>query len=147
MLVPVLNVNPGICNYEDFSASFCTVIQDDLDEPNPQMTLNYDELQSNEGVALNLTDSCKCLHAMLDTEKLIKKNDDLELKLLNLSKDLNLMRTSSTLSNDQAELLRIHERYNHVLSIADIQLLAASGKFPSRLSKCTRPVCATCCYG
>ena len=53
MLVPVLNVNPGIRNYEDFSASFCTIIQDDLDEPNPQMTLDYDDLQSNEGVALN----------------------------------------------------------------------------------------------
>ena len=44
MIVPVLNVNPGIHNFEDFSASICTVIQDYLDEPSPQMTLNYDEL-------------------------------------------------------------------------------------------------------
>ena len=120
MLVAVLNVNPGICNCQDFSASFCTAIQDDLDEPNPQMTLDYDDLQSNEGVALNATDSSTRLHALLDANKLIKKNDDLELKLLNLSKDLKLMSTASTLSKDQAELLRIHEHYNHVLSIADI---------------------------
>ena len=66
-------MNPGICNCEDFSVSFCTVIKDDLDEPNPQMSLDYDELQSNEGVALNSMDSSKRIHALLDAEKLIKK--------------------------------------------------------------------------
>ena len=66
-----------------------------------------------------------CLHALQDTEKLIKKNDDLELRLLNLSKDLKSISTESTLSNDQAELLQIRERHNHVLSVVDIQLLVA----------------------
>ena len=36
MLVPVLNVNPGIRNYVDFSASFCTIIQEDPDKPDPR---------------------------------------------------------------------------------------------------------------
>ena len=54
--------------------------------------------------------------------------------------------TASTLTRDQQELLRIHERCNHVTSVADMQLLSATSVFPKRLSKCTRPACATCCY-
>ena len=101
MLVPVLNVNPGIRNWQDFSDSFCAVIQNDPNEPNSHLALDYDELQSNDGVAFKSTDSSKCLNGLLDAERLIKKNDYLELKLLNLSKDLKLMSTTSTLSNDQ----------------------------------------------
>ena len=33
------------------------------------------------------------------------------------------------------------------MSVADTQLLAATGMFPKRLSKCTKPACATCYYG
>ena len=57
------------------------------------------------------------------------------------------MSTSSILSNDQAEMLRIHKRCIHTLSIAYIKFLSASVKFTSLLSKCTRPICATCCCG
>ena len=52
MLVPVLNVNPGIRNYQDFSASFCSIIQDQHDNNKSHLTLDYEELQSNESIAL-----------------------------------------------------------------------------------------------
>ena len=45
------------------------------------------------------------------------------------------------------ELPRLHKRHNNGISIAYVQLLASSGYLPKRLSKCTRPACATCCYG
>ena len=80
MLVPVLNVKPGIRNYQYFSASFCTIIQDQQDESEDHLTLDYEELRSNEGVALISIDLSKCLHLQLDPDKLINANDDLELK-------------------------------------------------------------------
>ena len=57
------------------------------------------------------------------------------------------MCTKETLDKNQLELLQLHERFNHVISIADLQLLAAAGHFPKRLSTCTSPVCTTCCHG
>ena len=56
-----------------------------------------------------------------------------------------MLGTKDALSKDQLEPLRTHEKFNHVVPIADIQLLDAAGHFPKRLSKCTRPACATCC--
>ena len=73
MMVPVHNLNPGIRNYQNFSASFFIVIQDRQKEPEDHLTLDYDELQSNEGVALQSTNSSKRLHALLDDKRLIKK--------------------------------------------------------------------------
>ena len=52
-----------------------------------------------------------------------------------------------TLLKDQIELLKIHERYNHVISITGIELLAAVGYFPKRLLNCTRLAYAIYCYG
>ena len=43
--------------------------------------------------------------------------------------------------------MHIHKRYDHVISMPEIQVLAAFGHFPKRLSKCARPDFATCCYG
>ena len=45
------------------------------------------------------------------------------------------------------ELLRLHEKHNHVISIEDLQLLEEACHFPKLLSKCARPACATCFYG
>ena len=99
-----------------------------------------------EGVALGSIDADRHLPVCTDSAEIIKKNEDLETKLVQVQKEARRIGTTSTLAKDQLELLRIHERYNHVMSVADIQRLAASGVFPKRLSKCTRPACATHCY-
>ena len=82
-----------------------------------------------------------------DAAETIKHNEDLENKILKAQEEAHRIGTTSTLSKDQLELIKIHERCNHVMSVADIQLLAATGVFPKRLSKHTRLACATCYYG
>lgn len=144
MLVPVLNVNPGIRNYQSFSKAFCSLIQDDgMDVEDEAISIEEDD----HGVALQSINTDSHLNKYVDAVKLINKNQDLEKKLAKVQEEARMIGTSETLSKDQTELLRIHERYNHVISIPDIQILAAAGHFPSRLAKCTRPACATCCYG
>ena len=54
---------------------------------------------------------------------------------------------TKTLSEDQQELLAIHEKANHSISMRDIQALAARGQLPKRLSVCVRPVCSSCLFG
>ena len=44
ILVPALNVNPGIRNYQYFSASFFSIIQDQHDNNEAHLTLDYEEL-------------------------------------------------------------------------------------------------------
>ena len=41
----------------------------------------------------------------------------------------------------------MHNKLSHQLSIKDIQLLAAAGHFPKRLSQCDRPQCSACQFG
>ena len=50
---------------------------------------------------------------------------------------------TKTLSGDQQELLAIHEKANHSISMRDIQTLAAKGQLPL----CPRPVCSSCLFG
>ena len=45
MIVPVLNANPVIFNYQDFLASFCTIIQDQHDYSEAHLNLDCEELQ------------------------------------------------------------------------------------------------------
>ena len=82
-----------------------------------------------------------------DTDEIIKHNEDLENKLLKVQEEARRIGTASTLNIDQQELLRIHERFNHVMSAYDIQLLAGTDVIPKSISKCTRQACAACCYG
>ena len=63
-----------------------------------------------------------------------------------MKQDSNKISRVYALSRDQLELIRIHERFNDVISIVDVKLLVAVGKFPKRLSTCPRPACATCFY-
>ena len=99
------------------------------------------------GVALRAINHETHVSKYVDAAELIAKNADLEDKLTKIQQEVRHICTKDTLTKDQIELLQIHERFNHVISIADIQLLAAAGHFPKRLSTCTRPACATCYYG
>ena len=54
---------------------------------------------------------------------------------------------TKTLNADQQELLAIHEKANHSISMRDIQALAAAGHLPKKLSLCSRPVCSSCLFG
>ena len=72
---------------------------------------------------------------------------DVEEKLTRFREEDKLIGTSDSLNKDQTELLRRHERHNHVISIVHLQLLVAVDHFPTRSSKCARLHCASCCCG
>ncbi|MEL7340382.1 MAG: hypothetical protein AAGM67_07855, partial [Bacteroidota bacterium] len=51
----------------------------------------------------------------------------------------------TTKSSDSEELLRYHQKFNHI-SMAKLQLLAKEGTIPKRLAKCKIPLCTACMY-
>ena len=73
----------------------------------------------------------------------MKHNEDLENKLLKVQEEARRIGTASTLKKDKLELPKINERHNHEVSITDMKLLAATGVFPKKLSKCARLGCST----
>ena len=106
-----------------------------------------DEIDAEiNGVALNAIDYEVHVSKYIDAVELIPKNANLEDKLIMIQQKARYICAKDTLNKDQIELLQIHEQSNHIISIADIQLLTAASHFLKRLSKCTRPVCATCYY-
>ena len=121
------------------------MIQEEASFPDDLFTYDFDEDDEVTGVAL--LDKNANLSKYMDAADLIATNADLEDKLLKLQEDAKQTCTKETLDKNQLELLQLHERFNHVISIADLQLLAAAGHFPKQLSTCTRPACVTCCYG
>ena len=144
MLVPVLNLNLDIRNYQSFTKAFCSLIHDDgMDLEDGAISIE----ENNYSVALWVIDAETHLNKYEDAVELIKKNKDLEQKLAKVQEEAYQIGTAETLWKDQSKLLRIHKRYNHVILIADIQLLAAASHFPTRLAKCTCLTYATCCYG
>ena len=75
MLIPVLNVNLGICNYQSFNKAFCSLIHDD------RLALEDDTISTEEndyGVALRTINAKTHLNKYVDTVELIAKNKDLE---------------------------------------------------------------------
>ena len=101
----------------------------------------------HDGFCLRSIDSERHLSQCKDAAEIIKHNEDLENKLLKVQEEARRIGTTSIISKDQLELLKIHDRHNHVMSVVDMQLLATTGIFPKRIYKYTRPTCATCCYG
>ena len=60
---------------------------------------------------------------------------------------LNEIFSQKTLTSDQEELLALHEKTNHCVSMQDIQTMAIKGHLPQRLALCPRPVCSGCLFG
>ena len=54
---------------------------------------------------------------------------------------------TDTLSLPQRQLLALHRKSNHCLSMVEIQELALQGHYPKNIGTCPRPVCAHCLYG
>ena len=50
------------------------------------------------------------------------------------------------LPNHSAELLRLHQDYNHI-SFRKLQWMAKQGTLPKRLANCNIPTCSACLYG
>ena len=148
MVVPVLNVNPEIKKKQLCNVACNGMMQNEETLSDDVLRIDYlESCHNDDGVALNPIDPKNRLNNFIDTLDFMSKNADLEEKLLKIQKEAILTGTSETLNKDQQELLRIHERHNHVILILDIQALAAASHFPKTLSKCARPDCATCYYG
>ena len=102
MLVPVLNVNPGVKNFQSFNVAFNNIIQDEVffdDDLILAHDANVD--QEMEGVALNAIDPNTHLTKYEDAVELVSKNADLEDKLMKLQKEFKLIGTKDVLSKDQ----------------------------------------------
>ena len=50
------------------------------------------------------------------------------------------------MTKDQQYLIRFYDRKNHVMPVADTQLLAATGILPKNLSECAKLAYALWCY-
>ena len=81
MLVPVLNINPGIRKYQQFSASFCTLIQDESDSNKVELTFDHNEAAEDTCVALNAVSTQSRIQKSLQAKDLIKENADISNKL------------------------------------------------------------------
>ena len=92
-------------------------------------------------------DDNRHLSECTDAAKLVKHNESLQDNILKVQDEVRRIGIASTLTIDQQDFLRIHERHNNDMSVADTQLLAATGVFLKRLSKCARLACAACSYG
>ena len=106
--MPVINVNPGIRNYQSLSKAFCSIINDEgsyLDEI--LLDIN-DRLEANEGVAMRSIDTNTHLKSYVYTSESIKSNLYLEEKFNKVRKEDKRFRTSDTLSKDQTELIGPH---------------------------------------
>ena len=55
--------------------------------------------------------------------------------------------TPKTQTQEQIQLLEIHDRTNHCLPIKEIQVMALMGIFDSKLTSYQPPVCASCIFG
>jgi len=85
------------------------------------LILNEDNSDAEyKGVALRSIDARTHLNRYIDAAELISKNKNLEQKLSKFWEKAKIIRTAKILSKEQSKLLRLHKRYNHVISIADI---------------------------
>ena len=97
MLVPVLNMNLGVRNYQSFHKAFCSLIHDDGQDLEDE-ALSIEE--DNHGVALQTIDANTHLNKYVDTVELINKNKDLEEKLAKVQEEARQIGTKETLSKD-----------------------------------------------
>ena len=141
-MVPVMKVNEGLKSYESFKSAFCVVIQE---QPDTESELIQDNIGSNNKVAFRSIDNATDRSNLIKAAIKIAKNKDIHVLMEDvLSED---SYKPHSLSKNQRELLSIHKRLNHEVSIKDIQLLAAAGYFPKRLATCNRPQCCECHFG
>ena len=75
MLVPVLNANPVIRNYQSFNKSFCSLIHDDgLAIEEDLISIDVNNSEENDGVALSSIDAKTHLSKHIDATELISKD-------------------------------------------------------------------------
>ena len=101
--------------HQQFSASFCTLIQDDPDNTEVELNFYHDEADKHICVALNDVNTETNIQMLLKAEELIKENKYLANRLKTLKQNVKTTSKLLELSLDQLELLRINERCNHVI--------------------------------
>ena len=81
MLIPVLNINRGIRKYQQFSVSFFTLIQDESENNEIELTFDHNEAYEDTCVDLNAISTQSRIQKLLQAEDLIKENADISKKL------------------------------------------------------------------
>ena len=71
MLGPVLNVNPRISNYQEFTKAFWSVIHDEGRYLDDDLLGINDQLDTNEGIALRSIDLNTYLRKHVDTAEIM----------------------------------------------------------------------------
>ena len=141
-MVPVMKVNEELKSYESFKSAFCSIIQE---QPDRESKIVQDNIVPNDKVAFRSIEDTSDRSNLIKAATKIAKNKDIHVSIEDVqSKDSH---KPHSLSKNQRELLSIHNRLNHEVSIKDTQLLAAAGYFPKRLATCSRPQCCECHFG
>ena len=74
ILFPVLNINPGIRNYQSFHEAFCSLINDDgLDLEEELISIDNNDYLENDGVVLRLIGTETHLNKHVDAAELTSK--------------------------------------------------------------------------
>ena len=133
--MPVIKVNTGIKNYCNVQSSFCSLIHDN---PKIQGEVTSEKSSTLDKIALRTTSNQEEQKILLQAANKIARNKDIRVLLEDVINS-NSPYKPRVLSKVQRELLSIHNKLNHQLSMKDIQLLAAAEYFPKRLSQCDRP--------
>lgn len=160
--VPAILVNNGAKNFQKYQIAFNSIIQNENVQVDSEFEQNEKEEQSSPILVgqetqeefdeyIGLEQDKHLVEKYNDVQQAVLDDEDEEAKLLKslaMSKDkLNSDYSVNTLSKDQQELLDIHEKTNHCISIKELQLMAKEGKLPNRLSTCNPPLCPSCLYG
>ena len=160
--VPALLVNTGAKNFQRYQIAFNSIVQkenmqvDSDFEPNrkekkssPILVSQESPAEPDEYIGLEQDKHIVQQYNNMRHEFLDAKDEGTKrLKTFAMSADkFNNEYSVNTLLKDQQELLDIHEKANHCISIKELQLMAKEGNLPNRLSTCNPPLCPSCLYG
>ena len=85
MLIPVLNINPGIKNFQSFNVAFSNVIQNEGLSNDKLIDFDLEsDWEGIEGMVLRTIDSETHLNKHVDAAELISKNENIENKLFKI---------------------------------------------------------------
>ena len=142
-MVPVIKVNAGAKQHGFFESAFSALIKEKI---NWQEKPNKGHELDDDFIALSVVSDHDEQRLFMRASKKIENNKEVHVNPNEIAKMFST-HSPHTLSVDQKELLSIHERLNHQLSIKDVQLLADAGYFPKWLANCCRPQCFACQFG
>ena len=152
--VPAMPINRGTKSYQAFCSEMNKIFPAPKSECYAMPTQQVDDDESASFSRVVNEDLLAKQHAQIldavqqtpDQEEAMESTLGVDFSKFS-PEQLNEIFCQKTLSSDQEELLALHEKTNHCVSMQDIQTLAIKGHLPQRLALCPHPVCSGCLFG